>query len=129
MKIINWKILFSVGVFLTLLSSCFGGSVAMAFSGMHNSSNSNHKMPCCIEQYSVNFRVHLLDEFILTGNVLQNIIFSLFFVVLKIFVFICVKSNIFSLYLKRIRSRYGGFKLFNYFSRLFSLGILHSKIW
>ncbi|MCF6276564.1 MAG: hypothetical protein L3J07_01800 [Candidatus Magasanikbacteria bacterium] len=126
MKKMNWKILFSIGVFIALIVSCFGGSVAMAFSGMQNSSD--HDMPCCTEQYTVNLGMHMYD-FVLTSNPFEKILFSLVFSIFLSFIFSSLKNDNFYLYLKRVRSRFGDFSFFNYFSRLFKIGILHPKTW
>ena len=54
-------------------------------------------------------------------------LFPIFLIaLLSLFLLVLSKDNL-TFYSKSIRDKYGGFNLFNYFLRLFSVGILHPK--
>lgn len=113
--LIGVGLLFCCGAsFQTLLSS--GNNMDHAACGMTDMAGSSGSSQSQHNYMIVTSFAKLLNNFVL---VLSILFVSIFFAI--------ARHDSFQFYLKNIRGKYGGFNLFNYFLRLFGLGILHPK--
>jgi len=91
----------------------------------------SHNMPCCSVESPVNSMNH--DVPILSVSI-EKLLKMLTAVLIGFFTYLILRkylylSNAVYLYIKQIRSLYGGWQLLNPLVNLFRIGILHPKTW
>lgn len=88
---------------------------------------------CCQAEHNQGTTVPISDTdgniFTLPDNRLSLVTVTFLFLLISISFLWQLRSRIIGDYLKNIRLKYGGFKLFYYFSYLFSSGIINPKIY
>lgn len=129
------KIIFNLSLvfLLVIVFSCQFGIWDSFMAMINNHSNMLESVADCCQANSSGLVPTSNDSnksiFTLPDNRLyfMNIFFVILYLLI-IFLLRLTKSIIFD-YLKTIRIKYGGFKLFYYFSSLFSAGIINPKIY
>lgn len=129
-KVAKKKLLVSILVVNFIIAILFG--CGMILQNTLFNDHSNHQMAnmeCCdlAASQAINHNLNNIAYILPTTNLSALVL--LLIISLAIVVFGQLPSlNKFTNYIRAIKDKYGGFKLFYYFIKLFSQGLLHPKI-
>jgi len=122
-------------LFLLLAFALFCRGGGLSFNLLHDGSMPSHDRtnmpPCCDIESPISNAMHITTVLPLSARDIFKLIFGLLavFFVSRIKHFSYKRRDKLLFYWKDIRLRHGSTKLFEYFSTLFRLGLLHPKTW